>query len=534
MWRVAPFMLLASISHGAQQAPPRDVRRPTVAGAARIVGTVRTAESPARPLRRARVMLNGDALPVGRTTIADDAGAFVFDGLPAGSYTVGAAKEGYVGVTYGARRPGRPGRSIPLRGGQSRSIEMRLERGAVITGTVLDAEGEAAPGISVAALVMRYMPASGERRFATAASAVTDDRGIYRIFGLAAGEYVLQAVPRMAVSDVQVLSDAEMKRALASLREGAAFRNRPGIQSAPAALPASEPRRSVTLSPVFYPGTTVVSAARTIELSTAEERPAVDFALDYVPTATVSGLVSDGASISLLPSPQSPIPINNIRSTRAGVDGRFAFTSIPPGEYIVIARGYPPTARVTSTGPPPLAEAAQTEIIVAGDDIAGVSLPLQPGVTLRGRLVFDGEAKPPRLDVPLLRLAVPLYMPLGPAMQSMPALELQGDWRFSVAGIMPGPVPDRQQRARPAHALRGLVAEVSRRRRPRAPRFDDRHSRGSRRRGRDVLGPCVRAERTRERRPRKRMGRWICRGLQYGPEQVVLQLPPHRRRPPER
>jgi hypothetical protein len=435
--RFVPAALLLSISLAPQQAPPRDVRRPVAAGGARIVGTVRTAESPARPLRRARVMLNGDALPIGRTAIVDDAGVFAFDGLPAGRYTLTATKEGYVTMAFGARRPERPGRSIPLRSGESQTVDMRLPRGAVITGTLTDAAGERAPGITVGALTLRYMAASGERRSVTAATAVTDDRGIYRIFGLAAGEYLVEGVPYMPVNDVQVLSDAEVKRALSSLRESGVFRSKPGIQPAPAALPPAEPRKSVALAPVFYPGTTVSDRARTIELVAGEERAAVDFALDYVPTATVSGLVSEGASITLLPSPQSSISINNVRGTRAGVDGRFTFASIPPGEYIVIARGYPPTARVTSTGPPPLAEAAQTQIVVTGDDIAGVSLLLQPGVTLRGRLVFDGAARPP-LDVPVLRLAVPAYMPLGPTMQPMPALELRGDGRFSVAGIVPG------------------------------------------------------------------------------------------------
>ena len=436
MQRAAAMLaLLASVSLTAQQPPPRDVRRPTSTATARIVGAVRTTEVPARPLRRARVMLNGDALPVGRTAIADDSGVFAFDGLPPGSYTIAAAKDGYVTMTYGARRPERPGRSIPLRMGESRTIDMRLQRGAVMTGTVLDGEGDPAPGIAVSALVMRYMPASGERRLATGGSALTDDRGIYRIFGLPAGEYVVQAVPRMPVSDAQVLSDADVKRALSLLRESAVYRSRPGIQSPPAALPPAEPRRSVTLSPVFYPGTTFASGARTIDLAIAEERGAIDFQLEYVPTATVSGMVSEPTTVVLLPTSQEA-PLARANVTRAGADGRFTFNAVAPGEYMVIASVSGPATGALS-GPPPVAKTARTEILVAGEDVAAVSLPLQAGISLGGRLKFEGDTAPPR-DVQGARVPIPGFMPLGPTAAPLPPLLLEGDGRFSVTGIVPG------------------------------------------------------------------------------------------------
>jgi len=429
--------LLLSFFIGAQQPPPRDVGRPAAAGTARIFGTVRTAESPARPLRRARVMLNGDALPIGRTAIADDAGAFAFDGLPAGRYTLSAAKEGFVAMAYGAQRPERPGRAIPLRAGDSQQIGLRLQRGAVITGTVIDAEGEPAPGITVEALTLRYLAGAGERRFVAADAGVSDDRGVYRVYGLAAGDYVVQGVPRMPVNDVQVLSDAEVKRALASLRESTAFRSRPGVQTTAAALPAAEPRKGATLAPVFYPGTTVAAGARTITVAAGEERAAVDFQLDYVPTATVSGFASEEASVTLLPSPHSPIPINYFRNTRAAADGRFAFTGIPPGEYMLIASVSATAGRSESAGPRAAGRAAHTEIIVAGEDVAGISLPLQPGVTLHGRLAFEGEAAPPR-DLPGARVPLPVFMPLGQTSAPLPPLLLEGDGRFSIAGIVPG------------------------------------------------------------------------------------------------
>ncbi len=433
---LASVALLVGMPAFAQ--PPRDIRRPVSGGTARIAGTVRSADPQARPLRRARVMLNGDALPIGRTVIADDSGTFVFDGLPSGRYTLAAAKEGYVNAAYGARRPERPGRSIPVRSGETRTVALRLQRGAVITGMVLDAAGDPAPGVTVAALTWRYMAATGERRPVTAGSGGTDDRGIYRIFGLAAGEYIVQAVPRLPVNDVQVLSDADVKRALAAVRENVALRSRPGIApAAPPMISPPEPRKSVTLAPVFYPGTAAAERASSIEIGPAEERTAIDFQLDYVPTATVSGMVSEAATIALMPTAQSSVPINNVRATRAGADGRFSFSSVVPGAYTILARVYPLGTLPMSAGPPALAKAAQVDILVNGDDIAGISLALQPGLTAAGRFVFEGTTPTP-LEMPGMRLATPAYMPLGPTTVPFPPLQLDGDGRFSVRGIVPG------------------------------------------------------------------------------------------------
>jgi hypothetical protein len=59
----------------------------------RLVGTVVTGDSSAKPVRLAIVTLGGSGLD-GRSAVTDDDGRFEFDGLPAGRFTL--------------RRPSRP------------------------------------------------------------------------------------------------------------------------------------------------------------------------------------------------------------------------------------------------------------------------------------------------------------------------------------------------------------------------------------------------------------------------------------------
>jgi hypothetical protein len=174
--------------------PVRDGQARPVVGTGEISGVVQLGGS-GSPVRRARVMLSGTELGGSRTAITDDQGRFSFQLLPAGQFTMTAVKAGYIDMAYGAKRPGRPGTPIRLAEGQRIDrLSIVMPRGGVITGVVIDENGEPSPGTQVRAL--RYVLRTGERTLVFAGQDQTDDRGTYRIFGLQPGEYVLSAVPR--------------------------------------------------------------------------------------------------------------------------------------------------------------------------------------------------------------------------------------------------------------------------------------------------------------------------------------------------
>ena len=159
-----------------------------------ISGRVLAADT-GRPVKRARVMLNAAELPGGRGVLTDDDGLFEFAELPQGRYTLGVSKSGFVALTYGQRRPLQAGTPLQLNDGeQLKALEFRLPRGSVIAGHVVDETGDSMAGATVR--VMMYQYAQGSRQLVPAGSAVSDDRGQYRIWGLNPGDYYVTAIAR--------------------------------------------------------------------------------------------------------------------------------------------------------------------------------------------------------------------------------------------------------------------------------------------------------------------------------------------------
>ncbi len=98
--------------------------------------------------------------------MTDASGAFSFARLPAGPYTVSVDKAGYQSASHPERGRGMRSTSKPLivqEGQMLDGINVRLFRGGVITGRVVDANGEPLESVAVRAFKVPAGPRSGGR-----------------------------------------------------------------------------------------------------------------------------------------------------------------------------------------------------------------------------------------------------------------------------------------------------------------------------------------------------------------------------------
>lgn len=416
--------------------PARDVVLASNVGTGSISGVVTLDDDEKTPVRRAQVRLTGSAATgISAAATTDGEGRFVFRDLPAARYNITVSRAGFVPGAYGSSRPGM-GQGAPAaiaEGQHLTGLRIQLGRGAVITGRILDEFGQPLDRAQVS--LMQFRTVNGERTLAAASGIFqTDDRGVYRLYGLVAGEYVVAVAGRNTGSDLRRVTDAEL-----------AWADRPPGQPAPPRGP------TVGAAPTYYPGTTDPAAAALVRVNTGEERSAIDFVAGFVRTATVSGRVEmpDGTPPRTIQMTvfnesrvSSPFFIGSLFA-RTNPDGTFSSANVPPGKYSLIARAAaatPPGAPAPGGRPTPPAMTlwAIHDVTVAGEDITGLSLRLAPGMTISGRLSFDGAKEPVPENLSGYSVRVFSAATSGVSV-GVPAATVKPDGTFVIEGLTPGP-----------------------------------------------------------------------------------------------
>jgi len=191
-------------------------------------------------------------------------------------------------------------------------------------------------------------------------------------------------------------------------------------------------------APTYYPGVTNLVEAMRIPVGVGQEAAGIDFAVQLVPTARISGVVfgPDGAApggsqVMLLPAEGGLVPRAMPLAARVQPDGGFDVNNVPPGRYFIRA-----TSRgARRAGSDPLF--ASQEINVDGRDIADVTLILSPGAQVEGLITFEGNTQPQSGDLTRVRItSLPLEpQPLGGAVNVLP----NRDGTFVLTGMSAGP-----------------------------------------------------------------------------------------------
>lgn len=232
------------------------------AGPFRIAGTIVGAPE-GHPLSRARVSLQDVKKPQYQIfMITGDDGRFEFANLPAGKYSLGGAKRGYISATYDQHEQF----STAIVTGaavDTGNLTLRLVRTAVITGHVFDESGEPVRGANVT--LWRDDHSAGVSRTVGYRFDVSDDLGAFEFAPLDAGTYFVSVVtkPWYAVHPPSV--------------------RQPGTPDAPTAVDRS---LDVVYQPTYYAGATEVEEASPI-LIRGGDRPDLDLRLMPVPALHV-------------------------------------------------------------------------------------------------------------------------------------------------------------------------------------------------------------------------------------------------------
>jgi protocatechuate 3,4-dioxygenase beta subunit len=380
--------------------------------AGRIMGRVVAADN-GRPVKRARIFISAAELPEGRGALTDESGVFDLTELPAGRYTLSVSKAGFVSLSYGQRRPLQAGTPLQLADGQQlKGVDFRLPRGSVIAGHVFDEDGDAMPGASVRVLRYRYL--QGDRRLTPAGSAQTDDRGQYRIWGLMPGDYYVSAVARN-------FNGGRFGR----------FGGRGGFRDA--ANPEDDDE-AMAYAPTYFPGVPSVNEARPVTVGLGQESLDIDFNLQLVRTARVTGHVTnpDGTpttsgSITLTPDAGGAggRQLGMNYGSRIEWDGAFTVTGVPPGRYQLRARG-------NDTEEP---QYGSQPLTVGSADVGNLTVVLSPGGTISGTIAFSpSQSSPP--DPTQIRIAAPS---LESGVGGSDTARVEKDGRFSIHGLAAGP-----------------------------------------------------------------------------------------------
>jgi hypothetical protein len=376
----------------AQNPPPRDSARPAgPAGTGSIRGRVVTADREPAPIRNARVSIS--EANVAEPVFTDDAGRFALTGIRAGRYQLVAEKTGFARTRYGTTNPLEPPTLIAVADGAAvNGVDIRMPRGASISGRVLDENGDAVVGATVSAAMPRSI--ASETRFGPSRSADTDDRGIYRLGDLPAGRYIVN---------------------VGGAAEGSRIDGRP-----------AEWARTTGWARTFYPGAPGPSTAAPVVVGAGEDRAAIDITLAPSRPARLTLSLVDGSGRSLkglvnlfMVDEDGMILANRGVPIQAG--GTMTPT-LEPGEWI---------AALLDGGK------AVSHVTVASGDETSLIMTAGAGARISGQVVFDGSStRPPasslRLAVRgagLTRAAPPPALANGPA-------TIQADGSFAITGVV--------------------------------------------------------------------------------------------------
>lgn len=337
--------------------------------AQRATGTIsgRVVTEDGHPIPHAKVNITGvgglKKILAGRMdVITDEHGNFTADKLDPAPYSITATAPGYV-LMPNEKVGGQLGAVTLKYAHLGDSVTIRMLRGGVITGKVLNASGEPVIGISVQTIRVRdengrpvnEQVSANDLEFGRQ----TDDRGVYRIYGLTPGSYAV---------------------AVGSGAMGFSLRATPFAGRAK----------------IYYPSATRDTATE-VTVRSGEEASGIDIRYRIERGAAISGKIS-GAPTGGQPAMTTTV----VTLTKAGTDNlietavvlpmgdnnSYSFYGVPNGEYELMA------TRPDMSGADTMMSAPR-KVTVSGRDLTGIDLALLASSSISGTIKLEKLAAPP-------------------------------------------------------------------------------------------------------------------------------------------
>lgn len=360
------------------------------AGTATISGRVTLNGKPARGIKVS--LVPGPYAGVERQSArADDEGRYEFTGLAAGRYGLIAASYIHISAEYWQSSVKPFKLCTVLNGEKLANQDLTLVRGGVITGRITDADGKP---LIAEAVQLTYVNEQGKQEpYPSYSNEMlrSDDRGIYRLFGLAPGRYLI---------------------------------------SAPAT--GSRYRR------VYYPGVHNSAQASPIEVKAGSEANDIDLRLGTgEKTFSVSGRVVDDVTGQLLTKAaldfwQAATPQSELRQRNFGDPinerGTFYYGNLPPGRYGISGTAFPDYNHYGDL----------VTLEITDQDIEDLTIRMKRGAIISGRVVLENNPDPAALQN--LRVGIAATGTDPAFFNRLPGLYVQPDGTFQLKALPAGKV----------------------------------------------------------------------------------------------
>jgi protocatechuate 3,4-dioxygenase beta subunit len=290
-------------------------------------------------------------------------------------------------------------------GEEAEDVDFSLRRGGVITGRVMDAEGRPVIGQRIDLIPVDDRGRRINSYNVNVSMQGSDDRGVYRIYGLAPGHY------KLSVGDAP---ESGM------IRIGFAGAN---------------------YARTFYPDVSEEARARIIELAGAAEVTGVDITMGRPSkTYAASGRIIDAETGVPVPdvrygygglSPgQRSLGAFGVTNNRSNSNGEFKIEGLAPGRYATFAL---PEGQLEFYSEPAIFD-------ISGTDVSQIEIKVRRGSSISGVAVLEGTDDPEAL-AKLSKLDVRAFVESQEMSAPTMGLARVGlDGGFRLGGLRPGKV----------------------------------------------------------------------------------------------